>query len=168
MCLAPCPTFGDGKFLGLLFRRKQPAQQGDDLASDLLPGFQRAHPDQRGPQRSGQLGPRAVGTMPSDVVVAMKAGSFETSAIAEASRSTTASGVSLGAHTPYHELKLKSFNPTSAEVGMLGASCVRSFDVTNRPRALPDVAIGSVTVHGSMKSCTLPAIRSVLAGAVPL
>src|SRR5882757_3438445 len=117
---------------------------------------------------ANSFGPRAVGTMPSEVVVVMKAGSLETSAMAEASLSTMGSGVSLGAHTPYHELKLKSFNPTSAEVGMLGASCVRSFDVTNRPRALPDVAIGSVTVHGSMKSCTLPAIRSVLAGAVPL
>ena len=56
----------------------------------------------------------------------------------------------------------------AAEVGMLGASCVRSLEVTNRPRARPEVASGSRAVHGSMKSCTLPDIRSVLAGAVPL
>ena len=79
-----------------------------------------------------------------------------------------ASGVSLGAHTPYQELMLKSFSPTSSDVGMLGASLVRSLEVTNRPRALPEVASGSSAVHGSMKSCTLPLSRSALAGAVPL
>ena len=51
--------------------------------------------------------------MPSDVVLAMKAGSLETSAIAAASLSTMGSGVSLGAHRPYQELMLKSFRPTS-------------------------------------------------------
>src|SRR3990170_5264396 len=49
---------------------------------------------------ANSLGPRAVGTMPRDVVLAMKAGSLETSAIAEASLSTMGSGVSLGAHRP--------------------------------------------------------------------
>src|SRR5260370_8507967 len=96
---------------------------------------------------ANSLGPRAVGTMPSDVVVAMKAGSLETAAMADASLSTMASGVSLGAHTPHHELKLKSSNPTSAEVGFLGASCVHSFDLTTTPRPLPPVATASVTVH---------------------
>ena len=43
------------------------------------------------------------------------------------------SGVSLGAHRPYQELMLKSFRPTSSDVGMLGASLVRSLEVTNRP-----------------------------------
>src|SRR4029453_17717383 len=80
-------------------------------------------------------GPRAVGTMPSDVVFPRKPGSLETSAIALASLSTIGSGVSLGAHRPYHELMKKSFSPTSAAVGMLGASGVRSLEVTKRPRA---------------------------------
>ncbi len=88
--------------------------------------------------------------------------------MAAASFSTTGSGVSLGAHTPYHELRLKSVRPTSAEVGILGARGVRSFEVTSRPRARPEVTSGSSAVHGSMNSWTLPAIRSVLAGAVPL
>src|SRR5689334_17820315 len=96
---------------------------------------------------SNSLGPRAVGTMPSEVVFSMKPLSLETSAIAPASLSTMGSGVSLGAHRPYHELMLKSFSPTSAEVGMLGASWVRSLEVTNRPRARPDVAIGKVVVQ---------------------
>ena len=52
------------------------------------------------------------------------------------------SGVSLGAHRPYQELMKKSFRPTSWAVGMLGASCVRSLEVTNRPRARPEVASG--------------------------
>src|SRR6266545_1721328 len=84
-------------------------------------------------------GPRAVGTMPSDVVFSMKPGSLETSAIAEASLSTTGSGVPLGAHRPYQELMKKSFSPTSWAVGMLGASDVRSLEVTNRARARPEV-----------------------------
>ena len=117
---------------------------------------------------ANSLGPRAVGTMPSDVVLATKAGSLETSAMAAASRFTTGSGVAFGAHSPYQELRLKSFSPASAEVGTFGASGVRSFDVTNSARARPDVANGSVTVHGSMKSCTLPLSKSALAGAVPL
>src|SRR5215217_3914931 len=98
---------------------------------------------------ANSLGPRAVGTMPKDVVLVMKAGSFETSAMAAASRATTSSGVALGAHTPYHELILKSFSPASADVGILGASCVRSLEVTKRPRALPEVASGRSAVQGS-------------------
>lgn len=89
------------------------------------------------------FGPRAVGTMPSAVVLSMKAGSLETSAIAPASLSTMGSGVSLGDQKPYQELMKKSFSPTSWAVGMLGASGVRSRDVTNSPRARPEVASGS-------------------------
>src|SRR5258708_37973414 len=113
-------------------------------------------------------GRRAVGTMPNEVVLTMKAGSLETSAMAAARRPAMASGVALGAHTPYHELMLKSFRPTSAVVGMLGARRARSRDVTIRPRARPEVASGKVVVHGSIKSCTLPLNRSAVAGAVPL
>src|SRR5690349_21293792 len=92
-------------------------------------------------------GPRAVGTMPSDVVFSTKALSAETWAIAAASLVTIGSGVSFGAHSPYQELRLKSLSPTSALVGMFGASGVRSLDVTNMPLARPEVASGSNAVQ---------------------
>src|SRR5260370_24241326 len=98
----------------------------------------------------------------------MRRGALEISPGAGATLWTSPRGVSLGAHTPYHEPILKSFNPTSSDVGMLGASLVRSLEVTKSPRALPEVASGRSAVQGSMKSCTLPLKRSALAGAVPL
>src|SRR5260221_11755907 len=83
-------------------------------------------------------------------------------------RATISFGVPLGAIRPNQELTSKPGRPASSTVGTSGMEGERSLVVTASARSLPDFTCGNEEGLYANRHCTLPARRSVTAGALPL
>src|SRR5215469_10369102 len=81
---------------------------------------------------------------------------------------TMSGGVFGGAVMACQVSEMQPWTPTSSKVGMSGSDGTRSFTVTARMRACPDL-FSSIEVASSLNiRSTLPASKSLTAGAVPL